>query len=104
MRYRVTGPGGSSRIIDCQGTARRDAADRVTGLIGTCQDVTDSFLRAEAERATQARDQFLSRMSHELRTPLNAILGFSQLLVMGDLSDRQHAQVDHVLKAGASIC
>ncbi len=99
VRYRVTGPGGS-RIIDCQGTARRDAADRVTGLIGTCQDVTDRFLRAEAERATQARDQFLSRMSHELRTPLNAILGFSQLLVMGDLSDRQHAQVDHVLKAG----
>ncbi len=102
LRYKVTGPDGT-RIIDCQGTSSRDAAGRLTGLVGTCQDVTDRFLRAEAERATQAKDEFLSRMSHELRTPLNAILGFSQLLEMGDLSDRQRANVDHVLKAGGHL-
>ncbi len=38
--------------------------------------------RDTAERASQAKSQFLSRMSHELRTPLNAILGFAQLLGM----------------------
>ena len=38
--------------------------------------------RDAAERASQAKSQFLSRMSHELRTPLNAILGFAQLLGM----------------------
>ncbi len=32
-----------------------------------------------AEKASQAKSEFLSSMSHELRTPLNAILGFSQL-------------------------
>ncbi|WP_332861506.1 PAS domain S-box protein [Janthinobacterium svalbardensis] len=36
--------------------------------------------KIELERASQAKDRFLTSMSHELRTPLNAILGFAQLL------------------------
>jgi signal transduction histidine kinase len=34
-------------------------------------------------------------MSHELRTPLNAILGFSNLLRDGDVSLKQHSDLDH---------
>ncbi len=33
-----------------------------------------------ADRASQAKSDFLSNMSHELRTPLNSILGYAQIL------------------------
>ncbi len=34
-----------------------------------------------AEKASDAKDQFLSTMSHEIRTPLNAVIGASHLLI-----------------------
>ncbi|MCA1689887.1 MAG: response regulator [Actinobacteria bacterium] len=58
---------------------------------------------AEAERASDAKSQFLSGVSHELRTPLNAILGFGQLLELDDLDTEQHESAQHIVEAGRHL-
>jgi PAS domain S-box-containing protein len=78
------------------------------GEVWLAQDISgrkraeDDLLKAkhEAEAASRAKSDLLSRTSHELRTPLNAILGFGQLLEMGELCEMDRANVEHILKAG----
>jgi signal transduction histidine kinase len=60
----------------------------------------------EAEDASKAKSEFLSRMSHELRTPLNAVLGFAQLLEVDDkrpLTPTQLENVNEILNAGRHL-
>lgn len=45
--------------------------------------VRERNARAEAERMSAIKDEFLATLSHELRTPLNSILGWSQILLRG---------------------
>jgi len=59
-----------------------------------------------ADKANQAKSDFLSSMSHELRTPLHAILGFAQLLESGSTPEspaptaEQQQSIGQILKAG----
>lgn len=88
----------------------RDPSGAASYLEGAVEDITarrqaqESIIRArEADRANQAKNEFLVRMSHELRTPLNAMLGFAQLLEMGSLSPDQRENTDQILKAGRRL-
>jgi len=58
----------------------------------------------EAEKANQAKTEFLSSMSHELRTPLNAIMGFAQLFSY-DLSanSEQKETANEIYQAGRHL-
>jgi len=70
--------------------------DEVVGYVGTVEDITErkknheALLQAKelAEKASKAKEDFLSTMSHEIRTPLNAVIGMAHLLQ--DESPQEH--------------
>jgi signal transduction histidine kinase/CheY-like chemotaxis protein len=57
--------------------------------------------RAEAERASQAKDDFLAVLSHELRTPLNAIVGWARMLRTGTIAPSAVANAIEVIDRNA---
>jgi signal transduction histidine kinase len=58
--------------------------------------------RQTADKANQAKSNFISSMSHELRSPLNAILGFAQLMdsEIPAPSNSQKESLNQIMKAG----
>lgn len=66
---------------------KRDENGHVTHVLYANRLTSDFILRErnwyviaeEANRASAAKTDFLSRMAHDLRTPLNALLGFAEI-------------------------
>ena len=53
--------------------------------------------RANAERMSEMKDEFLATLSHELRTPLSAILGWSQVLRRRSVTEAElHKALDTI--------
>ncbi len=59
--------------------------------------------RNRAEKASQAKTDFLSNMSHEIRTPLHAILGFINVLKTSDLKEEDKVYMDLMDKSSNNL-
>ena len=79
-----------------------------------CRDFTerklaeDMLLNAKlaAEDASRSKGEFLATMSHELRTPLNSIIGFSDMMLsgnVGDLNEKQAKYINHISTGGKHL-
>src|SRR2546427_2583754 len=65
-------------------------------------------LNVELDQAGKLKDQFLANVSHELRTPLNSVIGFSDLLLTGQvdgaaLSETQRDYLDTISRNGRHL-
>lgn len=62
-----------------------------------------NLAKDQAEKANNAKSEFLSSMSHEIRTPLNAIVGFSQALAEKEISNEAKEEVNDIIMASENL-
>jgi PAS domain S-box-containing protein len=110
----ITCRDGTRRLIEWDNTILRNSDGRVSGTASLGVDVTDrkryeaQLLRArdDAESASRAKSDFLSRMSHELRTPLNSVIGFANVMrknKSGRLSNEEIGFLDRIVANGQHL-
>ena len=54
----------------------------------------------QAEAASKAKSDFLSKMSHEIRTPMNAIIGMAELILRENLTSSVREQAVTIKQSG----
>lgn len=97
---------GETRFWEYYNTLRTQGVESPI-VRGMAHDVTErrqalkreKEARLEAESANRLKDEFLATLSHELRTPLTAIIGWSKLLIDGEVEpDKQPKALETIAR------
>ena len=81
----------------------RDADDRIVGVLGIFEDITERKLRQEEiilkndllQAMNAEKDKFFSIIAHDLRSPFNSFLGLTQIFSSG-LNSMPPSEVQHI--------
>ena len=111
LEFELRTHSGELRWMWGHGSIAHASDGSVKWLDGVLLDITerrqmeDELVRAKerAEAAAQARTNFLANMSHEIRTPMNAVLGFTDVVLDGELQPSQRKHLETVHKSARSL-
>ncbi|MCW7489913.1 PAS domain S-box protein [Leptospira meyeri] len=111
LNYRIIQKSGDIRWVLEYGGLVFDEEKKVKFLDGVILDNTDRRMieealiesKEKAELAANTKTTFLANMSHEIRTPMNAIIGFTEILLAGDLLGNQKNHLETVKNSAKSL-
>lgn len=100
LELKIKHKNGNLIPIELTATLIRDSEGNLKGVHGITRDITtqkqyEAQLKEAqkiAEKSDKLKSEFLANMSHEIRTPLNSIMGYTDLILMDELSEehREH--------------
>jgi PAS domain S-box-containing protein len=113
LKRRMEFPGvrADGKIVELQLALTSNILNNKVNYTAFIQDITDKkrLLQSlketlgEAEAANHAKGEFLANMSHEIRTPMNAVLGFTDLALKADISDKVRDYLQKTENASRSL-